>query len=104
MTFGAVLLNILAEYTSYWYNDRMAKNTSVLIGDHFEQFIGAQVKTGRFASASEVVRAALRSFEREENKRDALLKALEEGENSGFVDDFDPEVFLAELHSKYLPK
>ena len=34
----------------------MAKNTSVVIGDHFEQFIGTQVKTGRFSSASEVVK------------------------------------------------
>lgn len=81
----------------------MAKNTSVLIGDHFEQFIGEQVKTGRFASASEVVRAALRAFERDERMKDRLMDALEEGERSGFV-DFDPEENLRELHKKYLGK
>ncbi len=81
----------------------MAKNTSVLIGDHFEEFIGKQVKAGRFASASEVVRAALRSFEREELMKDRLLQALEEGERSGFV-EFDPEENLKELHKKYLGK
>lgn len=82
----------------------MAKNTSVLIGDHFEQFIGEQVKTGRFGSASEVVRAALRSFEQEEAKRNQLITALREGEDSGFVENFDPEQFLADLHSKYVNK
>ena len=81
----------------------MAKNTSVLIGDHFEQFIGEQVKTGRFASASEVVRAALRAFERDERMKDRLLEALEEGERSGFV-EFDTEENLRELHKKYLGK
>ena len=82
----------------------MAKNTSVLIGDHLEQFIGEQVKTGRFGSASEVVRAALRSFEQEEAKRNQLITALREGEDSGFVENFDPEQFLADLHSKYVNK
>ena len=82
----------------------MAKNTSVLIGDHFEQFIGEQVKTGRFGSASEVVRAALRSFEQEEAKRNQLITSLREGEDSGFVENFDPEQFLADLHSKYVNK
>ena len=82
----------------------MAKNTSVLIGDHFEQFIGEQVKTGRFGSASEVVRAALRSFEQEEAKRNHLIAALKEGEDSGFIEDFDPEQFLADLHAKYVTK
>lgn len=81
----------------------MAKNTSVLIGDHFETFIGEQVETGRFASASEVVRAALRMFEEEEKKKDRLLEALEEGERSGFI-DFDPEEKLKELHEKYVKK
>ena len=79
----------------------MAKNTSVLIGDHFEAFIGEQVKTGRFASASEVVRAALRAFEEDEIRKDRILEALEEGERSGFV-EFDPEEKLNEFHKKYL--
>jgi antitoxin ParD1/3/4 len=81
----------------------MAKNTSVLIGDHFEEFIGTQVKTGRFTSASEVVRAALRAFEREEGMKDRILEALEAGEASGFI-EFDPADNLQELHRKHLDK
>lgn len=44
----------------------MAKNTSILLGDYFDNFINQQIKTGKFSSASEVVRAALRMFEHEE--------------------------------------
>ena len=46
----------------------MAKNTSILLGDYFENFINNQVKSGKYASASEVVRAALGLFEFEERK------------------------------------
>lgn len=41
----------------------MAKNTSITLGDHFDGFIAQQLADGRYASASEVVRAALRQFE-----------------------------------------
>ena len=44
----------------------MAKNTSILLGDYFDDFIREQITTGRYSSASEVVRAALRMFEEEE--------------------------------------
>ena len=44
----------------------MARNTSVSLGDHFTQFIDTQVSSGRYTTASDVVRAALRLLEREE--------------------------------------
>jgi antitoxin ParD1/3/4 len=76
----------------------MAKNTPILLGDYFEKFINEQVQSGKFASASEVVRAALTLFEHEETKRTALIKELEKGEKSGFVKNFSRDTFLASLH------
>ena len=73
----------------------MPKNTSVILGDRFEAFIGEQVDEGRYASASEVIRAGLRLLEVENAKLVALRAALKDGEASGFVEDFDVDAFLA---------
>ena len=81
----------------------MAKNTSILLGDHFEDFISRQVQNGKYASASEVVRAALRVFEFEESKKTALIDELKKGERSGFIEDFDRDSFLKKIH-KNQPK
>jgi len=64
----------------------MSKNTSITLGPHFESFINKQLKTGRFSSTSEVIRAALRLLEEEETKLLTLRKLLEEGEKSGISD------------------
>lgn len=79
----------------------MAKNTSVLLGDYFEKFIARLVKSGRFSSASEVIRTALRLLEREEESRKQLIKELKKGEKSSFVKNFDPKNFLEDLHKKH---
>jgi antitoxin ParD1/3/4 len=79
----------------------MAKNTSILLGDYFEDFIEKQVKSGKFASASEVVRAALRVLEWEENKKSLLVRELQKGETSGMMESFNRENFLKDLHRKY---
>ena len=80
----------------------MGKNTSISIGDYFEKFINNEVNSGRYNSVSEVIRSALRLLEREERKERELIKALQKGEQSGFIEDFDPEQNLAELHRKHL--
>ncbi len=80
----------------------MAKNTSILIGEHFEKFISREVSSGKYGSASEVVRTALRILESEEEKKAALIKALIKGEKSKRVENFDPKVHLAQLHKKYV--
>jgi len=54
----------------------MAKDTSILLGDYFDKFINSQVHSGRYSSASEVIRAALRMFEKEENKQKKELSLL----------------------------
>jgi antitoxin ParD1/3/4 len=76
----------------------MGKNTSISIGDYFEEFINDEVKSGRYSSVSEVIRSALRLLEQEEKKERELIKALEVGEQSGFIDDFDPKQNLNQLH------
>ncbi|MBA4155734.1 type II toxin-antitoxin system ParD family antitoxin [Flavobacterium sp.] len=80
----------------------MAKNTSILLGDYFENFISEEISSGRFSSASEVVRTALRLLELEEQKIKKLREEIEIGEKSGMVSNFDPEAHLASLHKKYL--
>jgi len=78
----------------------MGKNTSILLGDYFDNFIHKQVQSGRFSSASEVVRAALRLFEQEVDQRNELIKALKKGEKSGFASDFDRKKYVKGLRSK----
>ena len=80
----------------------MNKNTSITIGQHFDSFIQMQINTGRYASTSEVVRAALRLLEQEEEQLKALRKALSDGEQSGFVENFNPKAFQARLKHKSL--
>ena len=75
----------------------MGKNTSISIGQHFDSFIQSQIDTGRYASTSEVVRAGLRLLEEEEQKLRLLRQALIEGEESGWVENFNPTDFKAKL-------
>ena len=78
----------------------MARNTSILLGEHFEDFISSKVSSGRYSSASEVVRTALRLLELDESKRKNLSKALQQGEKSGFDKNFDAKANLKKLRSK----
>lgn len=82
-------------------NNTMAKNTSILLGDYFDNFISQQIKSGKYSSASEVVRTALRMFEHEESKKTELVNELKKGEKSGFVENFDRNDFLKNLHQKH---
>ncbi len=80
----------------------MARNTSILLGEHFKDFIFAKVSSGKYNSASEVIRTALRLLEAEELKTKNLTKALLQGEKSGLNKNFDPKVHLKKLHGKFL--
>lgn len=79
----------------------MPRNTSVSLGDHFTTFIDTEVKSGRYGSASEVVRAGLRLLQEHEAKVKALEAALIEGEESGEAQPFDFEAFLARKRAEY---
>jgi antitoxin ParD1/3/4 len=75
----------------------MAKNTSFALGEHFAGFVESQVSTGRFGTASEVVRAGLRLLEEHEAKVLALQDALIAGEESGAPRAFDNDAFTTRM-------
>mgnify|MGYP000114922663 FL=1 len=74
----------------------MAKNTSITLGDHFDGFIASQIQTGRYGSASEVIRSALRLLETQETKLNTLRQLLVAGEEGGEA-EYDLERLISEL-------
>ena len=81
----------------------MNRNTSISIGNYFDNFIKSRISSGRYKNASEVIRAGLRLLEEEENKIIALREAIQEGLDSGIAHDFDPKAYLDQLKSKRHP-
>ena len=79
----------------------MARNTSILIGEYYESFINKQIATGKYNSVSEVVRTALRHFEQEEMKTQALITELELGEKSGKIQNFNRSENLKRLNENF---
>lgn len=75
----------------------MGRNTSVSLGDYFENFVDETISDGRFKNASEVIRAGLRLLEEEENKIVVLKKAIQNGIDSGLVSNFDAKKHLAKM-------
>ena len=78
----------------------MSRNTSISIGNYFDNFIKNRISAGRFKNASEVVRAGLRLLEEEETRIIALREAIQEGIESGIAYDFNPESLLERLKAK----
>jgi antitoxin ParD1/3/4 len=63
---------------------------NVNLTDELDRFVLNKVKSGRYENASEVLRAALRNLEREEQQYElklaALRAAIDEGDSSGIAD------------------
>ena len=70
-------------------SNRMSKNTSIALGEHWQAFIEKQVSSGRYGSASEVIRNALRLLEERDAEIETLRAALVEGEASGSAGRLD---------------
>ena len=81
----------------------MGKDTSFALGDHFASFVEGKVAEGRYASASDVVRAGLQLLEERETKLAALQAALIEGEASGAATPCDFDAFVARKRGAALP-
>ena len=75
----------------------MPKTTSIALGEHFTEFVTAQVASGRYGSISEVVRAGLRQLEEREAKHQALQQAITEGVESGIDEAFSIDALQEEL-------
>ncbi len=80
----------------------MARNTSVTLGEHFDDFVLEKINAGRFQSVSEVVRAGLRKLEEDEIKLQVLREKLQAGEDSPLVNDFNGAEFISGLHDKHI--
>ena len=78
----------------------MNKNTSISLGNYFDEFVQNSISKGRFKNVSEVIRAGLRLLEEEESKVIALKNAIQEGIDSGIAHDFDPQIHLKSLKAK----
>lgn len=74
--------------------------TSLSLGEHWEVFIRNEVSSGRYGSASEVVRSALRVLEERKAKLDALRMHLAEGAEQAargeFVQGYSMDKLIAE--------
>lgn len=78
----------------------MGRNTSVSLGDYFENFVESKISAGRYKNASEVIRAGLRLLEEVENRIQILKTAIKEGLDSGIDKNFDPNENLKKLKAK----
>jgi antitoxin ParD1/3/4 len=63
----------------------MSKTQTISLGEYWNSYIEEELKIGRYSSASEIIRGALRLFEEKEaaSKLESLRAALTEGEESG---------------------
>ena len=73
------------------------KNTSISLGNYFDQFVTNQVSVGRYKNVSEVIRAGLRLLENEESKAIALKNAIQKGLESPRVENFNFDENLIQL-------
>ena len=78
--------------------------TSLSLGEHWEAFIKNEISSGRYGSASEVVRDALRTMEERKSKLEILRGHLGEGasqaRNGEFIGDFSMDQLIHGLDAE----
>ncbi len=79
----------------------MVNSIPIVLSNELEKFVRNEITSGRYDSIDEVISAALKLLKSEEIKEKELIDALEAGEQSGFLDAFDPSENLKKLHRQY---
>ncbi len=78
--------------------------TSLSLGEHWETFIKNEISSGRYGSASEVVRDALRAMEERKTKLEALRHHVAEGSRQArkgeFVENFSLDSLIHDLDAE----
>jgi len=79
-----------------------AKTQTLSLGEHWNSFIESHLETGRYASASEMVREGLRLLEEKEanSRLEALRQALIKGEESGDAGVLDMDAIRQEARQE----
>jgi antitoxin ParD1/3/4 len=80
---------------------KLVKSMNISLPAPMRDWVEAQVEGGSYASASDYVRDLIRKDREYRSKREALLQALIEGEESGISEPQDLESFLAEMRAKH---
>ena len=79
----------------------MARTVTVTLGPHYEEFIQSSIASGRYNNTSEMIRAALRHLEEDERKLAAFCAAIDEGDASEDVENFDEEQFVLDMKNRW---
>ena len=93
--------------TNIWYywiqslnQPTQMKNTSITLGEHFDQYIAEQLASGRYRTVSELIRESLRMHQERELKISAMRAAIEDGVASGIDESFSFEGLNRELDAE----
>jgi antitoxin ParD1/3/4 len=79
----------------------MGKNTSIILGEYYEDMIKKEMENGKYSSASEMIREGLRLLEERSRKIEAINKALVIGEKSGKPLEYNYSNFLKKMAKKH---
>lgn len=75
-------------------------STSLSLGTHWENFIKEKISSGRYGTATEVVRDALRILEERDQKLSALRYHLNQGERQALLNDFEEDYSVTKLNQE----
>ncbi len=79
----------------------MNKPVQVTIAEPYDSFVEAQLESGAFKSAEDVVEAGLKLLKEEQARIEWLRNALIEGEKSGPSVPFDPEDLMDSVRERW---